>query len=167
MHSPVNLPNYNIFLLTLSHSIDIGMWHPMLQGQIGFSDLEYGSPLRRYNKPIGAIYMQNRFDLPWGIYAYLMGTWSSRGNNSVYYFYDNFNLSLMLSKSVGNWSFTLYGNDLCRTWRQKHMSITNGVNMLEYRKGASQCVQLSVTYSFKNKKKYKSTGTGSSELKRL
>ena len=43
----------------------------MIQGQLAICDLKYGSPEESYNKPIGSISLQNRFDLPWGIYAYL------------------------------------------------------------------------------------------------
>ena len=83
--------------------------------------------------------------------------------------YDNASVYVYLLKSVGNWSFSLLANDIFGTQKQKHLTHTNGVNVTEYRKGASQLIQLSVTYSFnsKNKKKYKGIGTGSSELNRF
>lgn len=55
---------------------------------------------------------------------------------------------IYLVKSVGNWSFSVYANDIFDTQKFKHLTSTNGVNVLEDRKGASRFVQLSVTYSF-------------------
>lgn len=169
IRKPINLPDFNKLNIVLSHSMDIGFWHPMIQGQLAICDLKYGSPEESYNKPIGSISLQNRFDLPWGIYAYLTGWWSSKGNNNTYYMYDNASVYVYLLKSIGNWSFSLLANDIFGTQKQKHLTRTNGVNVTEYRKGASQLIQLSVTYSFnsKNKKKYKGKGTGSSELNRF
>lgn len=169
LRRPMNLPDFNKFIFTLSHSMDIGFWHPMLQGTLILSDLKYGTPQKTYYKPMGSVELKNRFDLPWGINAYLMGFWTTKGNNNMYYFYDNVSVSAYLLKSVGNWSFSVYANDIFGTQRQKHLTSTNGVNVLEYRKGGTRMIQLSVTYSFnrKNKKNYKGKGTGSSELKRF
>lgn len=169
LRKPENLPDFNKFIFTMSHSMDVGLWHPMLQGTLVLNNLKYGTPQNAFNKPIGSVSFQNRFDLPWGIYAYLTGSWSSKGNNNIYYFYDDASVYIYLVKSVGNWSFSVYANDIFDTQKFKHLTSTNGVNVLEDRKGASRFVQLSVTYSFnkKHKKSYKGKGTGSSELQRF
>lgn len=91
----------------------------------------------------------------------------SKGHNNTYYFDDSASVSVILSKRFGNWSVNLYGNDVLGTWRQKHTSAMNGVSVLEYRKGASRQVMLTVRYTFKNKKTYKGKGTGSSEIQRF
>ena len=167
LRSPVNLPSSDLFTVSLSHSMDIGFWHPMLQGTASISNLSYGSPRQDYDKPLFVVGMQNRFDLPWGVYAYLIGSWMSKGHNNTYYFDDSASVSVILSKRFGNWSVNLYGNDVLGTWRQKHTSAMNGVSVLEYRKGASRQVMLTVRYTFKNKKTYKGKGTGSSEIQRF
>ncbi len=167
LRRPVNLPDFDELQLVLSHSMNIGLWHPTIQGAIAFANLEYGG--RKYDKPLGMVSMSNRFDLPFGIYAYLTAFWKSKGHNNTYYMADNSSVTFMLSKRLGNWSFNVYANDVFGTFRQKHTAATNGVSVREYRKGASQLVQLSVTYTFRQKQKkyYKGKGTGSSELRRL
>ena len=167
LQRPINLPNSEDLQLVLSHSMDIGLWHPTIQGAICFTNFEYNG--QKYDKPLGLVSMNNRFDLPLGIYAYLTAYWKSSGNNNTYYMYDVSSVSLTLSKRLGNWRFNLYANDILGTFRQKHSLSTNGVTIKEYRKGASQLVQLSVTYTFrqKQKKTYKGKGTGTSELNRL
>ena len=167
LQRPINLPNSEDLQLVLSHSMDIGLWHPTIQGAICFTNFEYNG--QKYDKPLGLVSMNNRFDLPLGIYAYLTAYWKSCGNNNTYYMYDVSSVSLTLSKRLGNWRFNLYANDILGTFRQKHSLSTNGVTIKEYRKGASQLVQLSVTYTFrqKQKKSYKGKGTGTSELNRL
>lgn len=165
----VNLPDFDILSFVLSQSFDIGFWHPTVQGALALSNLKYGSPQLKYNKPLGQLSLSNRLDLPWGIYAYVTASWMSNGHNTLYYFYDNSSVSLRLNKSVGNWNFNIYANDILGTWKQEYTTDTNGVNVYEYRKGASRSVSLSVSYSFNRKKKksYKSKGTGSSELQRF
>lgn len=163
----INLPDFNSLVLIASQSLDIGLWHPMIQGLLYVQKLKYGTPVCSYNKPVEKITMSNRFDLPEGVYAYLGGIWTSRGNQATLFSEGSFTTYLMLNKSIKSWSFNLMYNDFANTYRQKSLVNTNGVSYDENRKGASSLVQLSVTYTFKNKKTFKGKGAATEEMKRL
>lgn len=164
----INLPNYNNYQAILSHTMQVGLWHPTFQGMLTLQDLKYGEPRTSYTKPSGLISINNRFDLPWGIFAYLNGTWTSKGHSTtVYQYADVFSMYVMLSKRVKNWSFNIFANDILDTYSQKSVIETNGVSYKTFRNGASQLVQLSVTYSFNKKKTFKGQGAAGAELNRL
>ena len=61
--NPVNLPDYSSFQLVAVQQLDFGFWHPTLQGVFYVQDLRYGTPKRKYNKPLYTLSFNNRFDL--------------------------------------------------------------------------------------------------------
>lgn len=77
----VNLPSYNMYQLVGVQRLDVGLWHPTLQGVLLLQDLRYGDPERKYNRPFYQLSLNNRFDLPEKIYAYL--SVFVRGNGNV------------------------------------------------------------------------------------
>ena len=163
----INLPDYNDLILIASQRFDAGIWHPMVQGMLGFQDLEYGDPNKRYDRPIAQITMNNRFDLPWGIYAYLGGAWTSKGHQATVYSEGDLNLYIMLNKNIKNWTFNIFFNDFANTYRQKNLVETNGILYGENRKGASRLIQIGVTYMFKDKKTFKGRNSAQEEMNRL
>ncbi|WP_169730561.1 TonB-dependent receptor family protein [Xylanibacter oryzae] len=163
----INLPNFNSLTLIASQNLNVGFWHPMLQGLLYIQNFKYGSPVNSYNKLLGQVTMSNRFDLPWSMYAYISGAWTSKGNQVTLYSEGNCTLYFMLNKNMKNWSFNFLFNDFANTYRQKDIVNTNGVSYGENRKGASSFVQLSVTYTFKNKKSFKGKSAAVEEMKRF
>ena len=165
---PVNLPHYNCFQIVAVQRFDFGFWHPTLQGVFYVQDLKYGSPLRSYNKPLYTLSMNNRFDLPGGIYAYLNVFGMGTGNQDVVYSHGSWQASIMVNKSWKNWTFTLSANDLFGTWRQPFDTTTNTVAYSSNRKGGSQSVSLSVRYTLNSAKgKYKGKSARQDEIDRL
>jgi hypothetical protein len=163
----INLPDYDRFQIVASQSFDIGKWHPTLQGLLQFQNLKYGSPEKHYDSPLGRLMMNNRFDLPWHVYAYLSGMYLTKGHDATVYSNGGAMIYMMLNKNVGKWSFNLLANDFVSSWRQKNLVETNGVYYLDNRKGASCFVRLSITYSFNHKSTFKGKGASKEELNRL
>lgn len=167
LRQEINLPDYDSYLFVASHSFNIGLWHPMLQGVLMFQNLKYGTDNQSYDKPLGKITLSNRLDLPWSLYAYVGASWTSKGHQATIYSEGDFSFYIMLNKNIKNWSFNLLFNDVANTYRQKSVCNTNGVSYREHRKGASQIIQLSVSYSFKQKKSFKGKGAAQEELQRF
>ena len=162
-----NLPNFNSFAIYASHSMNIGWWHPTIQGTFYMQDYKYGTDKKEYDKPIGQLSINNRFDLPYGIYAYLGGSWLSKGHQGVDYSLGYTTLYAQLNKSVKQWSFTLYYNDFLKCYKQENIVETNGVRYYTHRKGASRILSLSISYRFNMKRNFKGKGAAGKELDRL
>lgn len=162
----VNLPNYNVFLFVLSHSFNINFWHPTLKGLLFVQNLEYGNPIERYKKPFGKVDINNRFDLPYNIYAYINLSWLSNGNQNTSFLKERSNLNIMLNKNYKRWSFTVSLDNILGTWRDYSIINTNGVLYSENRKGVFSCV-LSASYKFNKKRNYKGNGAVAGERGRL
>ena len=131
-------------------------------------DLKYGAPLRKYDKPLYTLSMNNRFDIPGGVYAYLSVFGIGTGNQDVIYSHGSWQASITVNKSWKNWTFTLSANDLFGTWRQPFDTATNTVAYSSNRKGGSQSVSLSVRYTLNTAKgKYKGKTARQDEIDRL
>lgn len=165
---PVNLPRYNSFQIVAVQQLDFGFWHPTLQGVFYVQDLKYGVPQRKYDKPLYTLSMNNRFDIPGGVYAYLSIFGMGTGNQDVVYSHGSWQASLTINKSWKNWTLTLSANDLFGTWRQPFDTETNTIAYSSNRKGGSQSVSLSVRYTLNNAKgKYKGKTARQDEIDRL
>lgn len=165
---PVNLPRYNSFQAVVVQQLDFGFWHPTLQGVFYVQDLKYGTPRRKYGKPLYTLSVNNRFDLPGGIYAYLNVYGLGTGNQDVLYSHGSWLASLTVNKSWKNWTFTLSANDLFGTWSQPFDTFTNTVQYSSNRKGGSQSISVSVRYTLNSAKgKYKGKTARQDEIDRL
>lgn len=165
---PVNLPRYNCFQIVAVQQLDFGLWHSTLQGVFYVQDLKYGAPQRKYDKPLYTLSLNNRFDIPGGIYAYLNVFGMGTGNQDVVYSHGSWQASLTVNKSWKNWTFTLSANDLFGTWRQPFDTTTNTVAYSSNRKGGSQSVSLSVRYTLNSAKgKYKGKTARPDEIDRF
>ncbi len=165
---PINLPCYKSFQIVAVQQLNLNFWHPTLQGVFYIQDLKYGTPQRKYNKPLYTISMNNRFDIPGGIYAYLNIYGMGTGNQDVVYSHGTWQTSLTFNKSWNNWTFTLSANDLFGTWRQPFDTTTNTVAYSSNRKGGSRSVSLSVRYTLNSAKgKYKGKTARQDEIERL
>lgn len=164
----VNLPSYNMLQLVAVQQLDVKRWHPTFQGVMVFQDLRFGNPRRSYTAPLCQFYLNNRFDLPHAFYAYLSFFLRGNGNIETQYCDASWQMALTISKSLGNWNFTLAANDIFGTWRQKVITHTDNIKYSSYIKGASQYISLSVRYQFKTaKKSYKGKSVRSDEIDRL
>lgn len=164
-----NLPSYNACQITLYKDFNIGIWHPSVQGLLALQDLKYGvHEKQKYNKPLGRIIVNNRFDLPAAIHLYLSGIWLSKGHDGLYYSHGGGMLNLICSKNFGRWDLNLSASDFINTWRQKNSVHTNGVAYDYNIKGASRGISISVSYRFnKAKHCYKGNSVTIEELNRL
>lgn len=166
--NPVNLPDYRSFQLVAVQQLDFGFWHPTLQGVFYVQDLKYGTPKRKYNKPLYTLSLNNRFDIPGGFYAYLNVFGLGTGNQDVVYSRGTWQASITLNKTWKNWTFTVSANDIFNTWRQRFDTITNAVNYSSNRIGASRYVSLTIRYVLNSAKgKYKGKTSRQDEIDRL
>lgn len=165
---PINLPRYNSFQMVAVQQLDFGFWHPTLQGVFYVQDLKYGAPQRKYDKPLYTLSMNNRFDIPGGVYAYLSIFGMGTGNQDVVYSHGSWQASVTINKTWKNWTFTLSANDLFGTWRQPFDTATNTVAYSSNRKGGSQSLSLSIRYTLNTAKgKYKGKTVRQDEIDRL
>lgn len=164
-----NLPASNGLSILLYKEFAFGLWHPSFQGRLVLQDLKYGTPVQSYNKPIAQLMLNNRFDLPWDMHAYLNGIWITKGHSVLGEWGGSAALNFTLNKSFGErWSLNLEASDFVRSWRQKSTTRTNGVDYSFLIKGGSCGVSLSVMYRFnKAKHTYKGNSAAREELKRL
>ena len=164
----VNLPDYDTWQFVASQGFNVKFWHPTIQGVLLLQNLKYGNPIRKYNKPFYQLSMNNRFDLPEGIYAYLSAFYLGTGNTSTTYSRGTWQMALTLSKSYRNWTFTLSANDIFGTWKQKFDTYSNTVDYKSDIKGASQYVSLTIRYTVNAAKgKYKGKAVREDEMNRL
>lgn len=165
---PINLPCYKSFQIVAVQQLDFGFWHPTLQGVFYAQDLKYGIPQRKYNKPLYTLSMNNRFDIPGGIYAYLNIFGMGTGNQDVVYSHGTWQTSITINKSWNYYTFTLSANDLFGTWSQPFDTRTNTVDYSSNRKGGSRYLSLSIRYSLNTAKgKYKGKTARQDEIDRL
>ncbi len=164
----VNLPSYNYFDLVAVQRLDVGVWHPTLQGIIVFQSLRLDDNSAKLTRPLYQISFSNRFDLPQKIYAYLSFFVRGSGNIETQYCHASWQTSLTLSKNYRDWYFSLSANDIFATWVQKYTTDTGGVCTGTYLKGASQYIALSARYQFRTaKSKYRGKSVRSDEIDRL
>ncbi|MCM1141417.1 MAG: outer membrane beta-barrel family protein [Muribaculum sp.] len=133
---PINLPRYNSFQMVAVQQMDFGLWHPTLQGVFYVQDLKYGAPQKKYDKPLYTLSMNNRFDIPGGVYVYLSIFGMGTGNQDVVYSHGSWQASVTINKTWKNWTFTLSANDLFGTWRQPFDTATNTVSYSSNRREA-------------------------------
>ena len=165
---PINLPDYNSFQLVAIQRLDFGFWHPTIQGVLYIQNLRYGIPIRKYNKPLYTLSLNNRFDIPGGFYGYLNIFGLGTGNQDLIYSNGSWQASVTLNKSWRNWTFTLSANDIFNTWRQKFDTVTNTVDYSSDIKGASRSISLSIRYTLNAAKgKYKGKVSRQDEIDRL
>lgn len=164
----VNLPDYDTWQLVASQGFNIKFWHPTVQGVLLLQNLKYGNPMRKYDRPFYQLSLNNRFDLPAGIYAYLSAFYLGTGNTSTTYSRGTWQMALTLSKSYRNWTFTLSANDIFGTWKQRFDTYTNTVEYKSDIKGASQFVSFALRYTVNAAKgKYKGKAVREDEMNRL
>lgn len=164
----VNLPNYDTWQLVASQGFNVKFWHPTVQGVLLLQNLKYGNPMRKYDRPFYQLSLNNRFDLPGGIYAYLSAFYLGSGNTSITYSRGTWQMTLTLSKSYRNWTFTLSANDIFGTWKQRFDTYTNTVEYKSDIKGASQFVSFALRYTVNAAKgKYKGKAVREDEMNRL
>ncbi len=168
LSQPINLPDYNSFQLAAIQRFDISFWHPTLQGVFYVQNLKYGTPIRKYNKPLYTLSMNNRFDITGGFYVYFNIFCLGTGNQDVIYSHGSWQASLTLNKKWKNWTFTLFANDIFNTWRQRFDTFTNTVAYSSDNKGASRSISLNIRYTLNSAKgKYKGEVSRQDEIDRL
>ena len=112
--------------------------------------------------------LNNRFDLPKGVYAWLNFFVRGNGDIELQTCKAWWQTSLTLSKTYRNWTFSLSANDIFGTWKYDILTKTNNVVSHDFRKGGSQNVSITVNYQFKaSKSKYKGKAVRDDEINRL
>lgn len=165
---PVNLPRYNTFQLVAMQQLDFSFWHPTLQGVFYVQNLRFGAPARKYDRPLYTLSLNNRFDIPGGIYAYLNIFRLGTGNQDLTYSNGTWQAAVTLNKTVRGWTFTLSANDIFNTWRQRFDTRTNTINYSSDINGASRSLSLSVRYTLNSAKgSYKGKTSRQDEIDRL
>lgn len=168
INRPVNLPKYNSFQVVAIQQLDFSFWHPTLQGVFYIQNLKYGTPSRKYDKPLYTLSLNSRFDLPGNIYAYLNLFRLGTGHQELIYSEGTWQLSMTLNKTWREWTFTLSANDILDTWRQRFDTRTNTVEYTSDIKGASRSVSLNIRYTLNSAKgRYRGKTSRQDEIDRL
>lgn len=168
INRPVNLPKYYSFQLVAIQQLDFSFWHPTLQGVFYVQNLKYGTPSRKYDKPLYTLSLNNRFDLPCNIYAYLNLFRLGIGHQELVYSKGTWQLAMTLNKKWREWTFTLSANDILGTSRQRFDTRTNTVDYISDIKGASRFVSLSIRYTLNSAKgQYRGKTSRQDEIDRL
>ncbi|MDE6860009.1 MAG: outer membrane beta-barrel family protein [Duncaniella sp.] len=168
VRTSVNLPGYDTWQIVASRGFNVKFWHPTVQGVLLLQNLKYGIPIRKYNKPYYQLSLNNRFDIPGGVYAYLSAFYLGGGNTSTTYSHVTWQMALTLNKSYRNWTFTLSANDIFGTWKQWFDVNSNTLNYKSITTGASQYISLTVRYSINAAKgKYKGKAVREDEMNRF
>lgn len=164
----VNLPSYSNLQIVAIQNFDIKFWHPTLQGLLYMQNLKYGVPERKYTTPLYRVIINNRFDIPGGVYGYLSFHLLGKGNIETQYSGGMWQGAITVSKSYRNWNFSLSANDIFGSWKQKFDTFTNTVSYSSRIKGASQSVSLTVRYKLNTKKgNYNGKTVREDEINRL
>jgi len=167
---PVNLPKHHCCFLDASYSFHYGIWHPALNASFQYQDLSYGVPLRKYNKMLGELLIDNRFGFKndWNIW--LLWGYRTKGNYATGYTYGYKNLGFTVSKSFLNRALQLKLDcrDILNKGRERIKVETNNLSMTDASVGNTQFIKLTVIYKLnKLPVKYKGGGVSIGEMNRL
>lgn len=168
VRTSINLPEYDTWQFVASQEFNVKFWHPTVQGVLWLQNLKYGYPTRKYDKPYFQVSVNNRLDLPAGIYAYLSAFYLGTGNICTTYSRGTWQMALTLNRNYRNWTFTLSANDIFGTWKQRFGVYSNTVDYNSVIKGASQYASLTVRYTVNVAKgKYKGEAVRQDEMDRF
>lgn len=139
-----------------------------MQGVFYVQNLTYGTPARKYARPLYTLSLNNRFDIPGGIYAYLNIFILVTGNQNLTYSNGTWQAAVTLNKTARGWTFTLSANDIFNSWRQRFDTRTNTIDYSSDINGASRSLSLTIRYTLSNAKgRYKGKTSRQDEIDRL
>ena len=166
---------YNRLMFILSGSPKIGIWHPMWQASLvlqNYKTLTLDGSMTTLNRPYIWAGWNNDFMLPhdWRINANVNLT--SKGDYMTYRMTENtWNTTLGIQKDVnthalGKFTFDFRCYDPFNI--QKTANIVYGIRQIESRSKAMRTFTLDITWRFNEaQKKYRGTGAGESQKKRM
>ncbi|MBQ0048527.1 MAG: TonB-dependent receptor family protein [Prevotellaceae bacterium] len=166
---------YNRLMFILSGSPKIGIWHPMWQASLvlqNYKTLTLDGSMTTLNRPYIWAGWNNDFMLPhdWRINANVNLT--SKGDYMTYRMIENtWNTSLGIQKdvntrSLGKFTFDFRCYDPLNI--QRTANIVYGIRQIESRSKAMRTFTLDITWRFNEaQKKYRGTGAGESQKKRM
>lgn len=166
---------YNRLMLILSGRPQIGIWHPMWQASLVLQDYKsvtLDGTMKTLNHPYIWAGWNNDFVLPhdWRINANVNLT--TKGDFMTYRLTANtWNTTLGIQKdvttrSLGKFTFDFRCYDPFNT--QKPCNIVYGIRQIESRSKAMRTFTLDITWRFNEaQKKYRGTGAGESQKKRM
>ncbi|MDE6560623.1 MAG: TonB-dependent receptor family protein [Muribaculaceae bacterium] len=168
----MNVPHYQYFQFTLGAQLSFSCWQPT--PEIGmfkqFSSILYNGVMTSFNKPMYSFTLDNVFTLPgdWQIGADI---WLySSANSQNCYIEPTQQLSLSVRKSFFNESLVLQlkAVDLLDKASNKVTIYSGDIQNYMYNHHEPRNVNLTVRYYFnKSKSRYKGTGAGKNEKRRM
>ena len=166
---------YNRLMFVLSGSPQIGIWHPMWQASLvlqNYKSLTLDGTMKTLNHPYVWAGWNNDFVLPhdWRINANV--NLISKGDYMTYRMIENtWNTTLGIQKdvttrSLGKFTFDFRCFDPFNI--QKSANIIYGIRQIEGHNKAMRTFTLDITWRFNEaQKKYRGTGAGESQKKRI
>ncbi|MBQ0021846.1 MAG: TonB-dependent receptor [Prevotellaceae bacterium] len=166
---------YNRLMFILSGSPVIGIWHPMWQASLvlqNYKSLTLDGTMKTLNRPYVWAGWNNDFVLPhdWRINANINLT--TKGDYMTYRMIGNtWNTNLGIQKDLNTRSLGKFTLDF-RCYDpfniQKTSNIVYGIRQIESRSKAMRTFTLDITWRFNEaQKKYRGTGAGESQKKRM
>lgn len=166
---------YNRLMFILSGRPVIGIWHPMWQASLvlqNYKSLTLDGTMKTLNHPYVWAGWNNDFILPhdWRINANV--NFTTKGDYMTYRMIENtWNTTLSMQKdintrSLGKFTFDFRCYDPFNI--QKSANIVYGIRQIEVHNKAMRTFTLDITWRFNEaQKKYRGTGAGESQKKRM
>ena len=168
-----NLPSIKSISAQLTFSPTIGIWTPEFSAAVQKQWLNLQTKVRTYklNKPIWQLSFNNTFNFGKGWLLSMESYFVKKGNDEIGALASNTgSLDINLTKSFlkDRLAFRIGGTDLFHTRKEGGIGYTELMETIQVSTYDSRQLVLTVTYKFNaSRSKYKGTGAGQAEKKRL
>lgn len=166
---PENIDGYDKAMASVSVSPTVGFWYPQLKAAISkqwFYMPNHDS--KSLCNPMGTFQVNNTFDTKWFTASLLVDV-QTDGNagNCFAYGYWNADFSLYKALLKNRLTMQLYASDIFGTADRRSVLYSGKQNSSYIKSYSSSSVVLTVRYAFNAREKYKGTGAGIKQRRRL
>ena len=169
----VNMPRFNSFGAYLNWAPTFfGCWHPAVMAGVQGQDFRiiHADKIKRLNRPLGILRLDNALRLPWDIWLNMDFSARTSGNGDNYYMKSYWQCNLGIYKAFANdrWNVKLQFNDVFDTWRQDIVSYDAISSISSKKIYDTQDLSLTIRYNFNfARSRYKGRGAGNTDKDRL
>lgn len=163
-----NLHTYKSLSMGAAYGFQVGVWRPTVEASYSRQFITYEGG--KYDKPLYSASVKNVVTLPKDTYAFLNIMYSSLAHDGLNTSHQQFRVDLNVSKSLAKnrWNLSLSVTDLFNTYANRKWMQTDSVLSWSYGSNTMRKAELTVSYNFNGtRSKYRGTGAGSSEQRRL
>lgn len=169
----VNMPRFNSFGAYLNWAPTFfGCWHPAVMAGVQGQDFRiiHADKIKRLNRPLGILRLDNALRLPWDIWLNMDFSARTSGNGDNYYMKSYWQCNLGIYKAFANdrWNVKLQFNDVFDTWRQDIVSYDAMSSISSKKIYDTQDLSFTIRYNFNfARSRYKGRGAGNTDKDRL